>query len=179
MFRDNSIGKIKVTYVVSRLMIVTNKEVLTQDVICFLSVSMGASHSTKITVWNFGNSTYQWNGTLRLHRPDPSHRALGYCSCKQDTKERHWGQQFCQLEKDISVWPNGQSGPPSKLVPNIPVGPNRSGQFCLISNQNIRNFGLNGKRPMSTRVVLAWDKSRHFTALPLVSPRNDVWETSH
>ena len=50
MFRDNSIGKIKVTYVVSRLMIITNKEVLTQDVICFLSVSMGASHSTKITV---------------------------------------------------------------------------------------------------------------------------------
>ena len=141
MFRDNSIGKIKVTYVVSRLMIITNKEVLTQDVICFLSVSMGASHSTKITVWNFGNSTYQWNGTLRLHRPDPSHRALGYCSCKQDTKERHWGQQFCQLEKDISVWPNGQSGSPSKLVPNIPVGPNRSGQFYLISNQNIRILG--------------------------------------
>ena len=50
MFRDNSIGKIKVTYVVSRLMIITNKEVLTQDVICFLSVSMGTSHSTKITV---------------------------------------------------------------------------------------------------------------------------------
>ena len=135
MFRDNSIGKIKVTYVVSRLMIITNKEVLTQDVICFLSVSMGASHSTKITVWNFGNSTYQWNGTLRLHTPDPSHRAFGYCSCKQDTNERHWGQQFCQLEKDISVWPNGQSGPPSKLVSNIPVEPNRSGQFYLISNQ--------------------------------------------
>ena len=178
MFRDNSIGKIKVTYVVSRLMIITNKEVLAQAVTYFSSVAMNASHSTKITVWNFGNSTYQRNGTLRLHRPDPSHRTFGYCSCKQDTKERHWGQQFCQLEKDISVWPNGQSGPPSKLVPNIPVGPNRSGQFYLISNQNIRNFGLNGKRPMSTRVVLAWDKSRYFTALPLVSPRNDVWETS-
>ena len=50
MFRDNSIGKIKVTYVVSRLMIITNKEVLAKDVIYFLSVSMGASHSTKITV---------------------------------------------------------------------------------------------------------------------------------
>ena len=50
MFRDNSIGKIKVTYVVSRLMIITNKEVLAQDVIYFLSVSMGASHSTKMTV---------------------------------------------------------------------------------------------------------------------------------
>ena len=82
MFRDNSIGKIKVTYVVSRLMIITNKEVLAQAVTYFLSVSLSASHSTKITVWNFGNSTYQWNGTLRFHRPDPSHRGFGYCSCK-------------------------------------------------------------------------------------------------
>ena len=36
----------------------------------------------------------QWNGTFRLHRPEPSHHAFGYCSCKQDTKERYWGQQF-------------------------------------------------------------------------------------
>ena len=28
-------------------------------------------------------------------RPDPSHLAFGYYSCKQDTKERYWGQQFC------------------------------------------------------------------------------------
>jgi len=47
----------------------------------------------------------QWNGTFRLHRPDPSYRALGYCSCKQDTKERYWGQQFCQMERDSSVRP--------------------------------------------------------------------------
>ena len=51
----------------------------------------------------------QWNGTFRLYRPDPSHRMLGYCSCKQDTK----GQQFCQMKRDISFffrpkWP-GQS----------------------------------------------------------------------
>ena len=26
------------------------------------------------------------------------------CSCKQDTKERYWGQQFWQVERDISVW---------------------------------------------------------------------------
>ena len=42
----------------------------------------------------------------------------------------------------------GQSGPPSKVVPNIPVGPNRNGPFDLISNRNFRNFGLNGKRPI-------------------------------
>ena len=42
----------------------------------------------------------------------------------------------------------GQSGPPSKVVPNIPVGPNRNGPFHWISNRNFRNFGLNGKRPI-------------------------------
>ena len=50
-------------------------------------------------------SCAQWNGTFRLLRPDPSHLAFGYCSCKQDTKERYWEQQFCQMERDISVWP--------------------------------------------------------------------------
>ena len=49
-------------------------------------------------------SRAQWNGTFRLHTPDPSHRAFGYCSCKQDTKERHWGQQFCQMERAILPW---------------------------------------------------------------------------
>ena len=40
-----------------------------------------------------------------------------------------------------------QIGPPSKVVPNIPVGPNRNDPFHLISNRNFRNFELNGKRP--------------------------------
>ena len=47
----------------------------------------------------------QWHGTFRLHRPDPSHCAFGYCSCNQDIKERYWGQQFCRMERDISVRP--------------------------------------------------------------------------
>ena len=46
---------------------------------------------------------------------------------------------------DPNEW-TGQSEPPSKVVPNIPVGPNRNGSFHLISNQNLRIFGLNGKR---------------------------------
>ena len=53
----------------------------------------------------------KWNGSFRLHRPDPSHRALGYCSCKQDTKERYWGQQFCQMERNISVQPTEMTRP--------------------------------------------------------------------
>ena len=42
----------------------------------------------------------EWNGTFWLHRPNPSHQAFGYCSCKRDTKEGLWGQQFCQMEQD-------------------------------------------------------------------------------
>ena len=41
----------------------------------------------------------------------------------------------------------GQSGPPSKVVPNIPIGANQNGPFHLISNRNFRYFGLNEKRP--------------------------------
>ena len=48
----------------------------------------------------------QWGGTFRLHRPDLSHRAFGYCPCKQDTKER-----YCQMERDISVRPTEMTGP--------------------------------------------------------------------
>ena len=69
----------------------------------------GAFHSTKIPVWNFGHSHTQWHGTFCLHRPNPSHCAFGYCSCKQDIKERNWEQQFCRMERDISVrpkWPD-------------------------------------------------------------------------
>ena len=53
----------------------------------------------------------QWSGTFRLHSPYPSHRAFGYCSCKQDTKERYWEEQFCQMERDISVRPTEMTRP--------------------------------------------------------------------
>ena len=52
----------------------------------------------------------QWNGTFRLHRPDPIHRAFD-SSCKKDTKQWYWGQQFCQMERDISVRPTEITGP--------------------------------------------------------------------
>ena len=48
-------------------------------------------------------SRAQWNYSFRLHRPDTSCRAFGYCSCKQETKDRYWRQQFCQMEREISV----------------------------------------------------------------------------
>ena len=33
-----------------------------------------------------GTSRAQWNGTFRLHRPDPSHRAFCYCGLAADSK---------------------------------------------------------------------------------------------
>ena len=41
----------------------------------------------------------------------------------------------------------GQSEPPSKVLPNVLVGPNRHCPVHLISNRNFRKFGLNEKRP--------------------------------
>ena len=71
-----------------------------------------------------------------------------YCSCKQDTTTilsngtGHFGSS------DRDNW-TGQRGPPSKLVPNIPLRPNRNGPFHLMYNVPTKifwNFGLNGKR---------------------------------
>ena len=68
------------------------------------SETWGAFHSTKIPVLYLGIPCAQWNGTFRLHKPDPSHHfSNGYCTCKQDSKQWYWGQQFCQIERDISV----------------------------------------------------------------------------
>ena len=76
----------------------------------------------------------EWNGTLRLHRPDPSHRAFGYCSCKQDTKERYWEQQFCQVgSTDRNVWATGPGSEQTEMVRSI----------CY-TNRNFRNLGFNG-----------------------------------
>ena len=87
----------------------------------------------------------QWNDTFRLHRPDPSHRTFGYCSCKQDTKERDWGQQFLSNGKG-HFGPTdrndqtSQSVPPSKLIPKISVGPNRNGPFHLMYQPKFPEF---------------------------------------
>ena len=59
-------------------------------------------------------SRAQWNGTFRWHRPHPSHHAFGYCSCKQDTTERYWGQRFCPIKWDISVLPTKITEPVKK-----------------------------------------------------------------
>ena len=58
------------------------------------------------------------------------------CSCKQDRKERSRNDQ------------TGHSGPPSKLVPNIPVGPNRNGPFHLMNQPKFPDFWVEWKAPL-------------------------------
>ena len=41
----------------------------------------------------------------------------------------------------------GHSGPPSKLVPNIPVGPNRNGPFHLMYQPKLPEFWVEWKAP--------------------------------
>ena len=68
-------------------------------------VTLCAFHSTKNPVWNFGNST------CLMGRYIP----VGYCSCKQDTKEQYWGQHFSQMERVISVRPTEMTRPVKAL----------------------------------------------------------------
>ena len=103
----------------------------------------------------------QWSCTFRLHRPDPSHRAFGYCSCKQNTKERYREKQFGQMEKGHfgpTDRDNGtsQSASPSKLVSNILVGPNWNGLFHLMYQPKFPEFELKGKRPVFPSPTEDW-----------------------
>ena len=103
----------------------------------------------------------QWNGSFRLNRPNPSHRAFAYCSCKQDIKERFWGQQFCQMERDISVRQTEMTRPVKEDHLQSWSRICRSDQTEMehsiwCTNQNFQNFGLNGKHPRGSRQRLKY-----------------------
>ena len=74
-----------------------------------------------------------------------------------------------------------------------PLGCHRiSSSCCVIGTNTYRNLILFGARNRSRFILemhnyltvfdemskLAWENSRHLATLPLVSPPNDVWETS-
>ena len=105
----------------------------------------------------------QWNGTFRLHRPDPSHRDFGYCSCKQDTNEPYWGQQFCEMERDGPTdlkWADGS---------NIPVAPNQNGPFLLISNRISGLLGWMENAPVKVDYTSSWSVFLTRGLLPYIS----------
>ena len=92
----------------------------------------------------------RWHALLRaLHFPIET-----TCSCNQDTKERYWGQQFWQMERDISVRPTEMTRPVT--VDHLQSWSRifRSDQTEMVrsiwwTNRNFRNLGLNGKCPWS------------------------------
>ena len=81
-----------------------------------------------------------------------SHRAFRYCSCKQDTKERYWGKQCCQMEKNISVRPTEITRPVkvdhlqswSRIFRS---GPNRNSPFHLMYQPKFPEFWVEWKAP--------------------------------
>ena len=90
----------------AKLLITWRKTIYTLDLVGPCSYINGAFHSKKIPVGDFGNSNCPMEQYIRIpvaQTRDPSHRTFGYCSCKQDTEKRCWGQQFCQMEREISV----------------------------------------------------------------------------
>ena len=48
----------------------------------------------------------------------------------------------------------GHGEPPSKLVPNIPVGPNRNGPFHLMNQPKFPDFWVEWKAPFITLETL-------------------------
>ena len=109
----------------------------------------------------------QWNGTFRLYRLDLSHRAFGYCSCKQDKKR-------AVLETTILLNGKGYFGPTDRNDHNRTKDKVdhlkswflifRSYQTEMVrsiccTNRNFRNFGLNGKPPWGRDWVVS--KTKH------------------
>ena len=94
--------------------------------------------------FNFNNSTFRCT--------DPTQASTAcYCSCKQDTKERYWGQQFCQMERDILVQPTKMTRPVKVDHLQSWSGIFRSDQTekdhsIWSTNWNFWNFWLNGNK---------------------------------
>ena len=86
-------------------------------------------------------------------------------SCKQDRKELYWGQQFWQMERDISDRPSEMTRPVT--VDNLQSWFRifRSDQTEMVrsigcTNRTYRNFGLNRKRPSVKFSVAGLDRTK-------------------
>ena len=60
---------------------------------------------------------------------------------------------FCSSDRNDQT---GQRGPPSKLVPNMPVGPNRNGPFHLICQPKFLEFWVEWKAPYTNGLDDVW-----------------------
>lgn len=53
--------------------------------------------------------------------PHPGHRAFGNCTRRRDIEERYWGQQFSQMERNISVRPTDRNDRKDKIFRTDPI----------------------------------------------------------
>ena len=93
-----------------------------------------------------------WIGTVHSGCTDPTQATAWNCSCMQVTKEQYWGQQFCQMERDISVRPTKMTRPVKvdhlqSSVLNIPVRPNWNGPFHWMNQPKFLEFWVEWKAP--------------------------------
>ena len=110
------------------------------------SFTLCAFHSTKIPVWNVGNSTCQ-KGRVRYGYTDPTQATARFLivlasriqrSRTEDNNLSNGKGHFSPTDRNDRTF---QSRPTTfKDVPNILVGPNRNGPFDLISNRNFQEF---------------------------------------
>ena len=90
----------------------------------------------------------------RLHRLNPSHCVFRYCFCKQDTKELYWGQQFCQMERDISV---------RRTKMTRPIKVDRTGPFHLMYQPKFPEFWVEWKVPLGIELWPSRKEGRAIT----------------
>ena len=86
-----------------------------------------------------------------------------YCSCTQDTKERYWEHQFCQIKKGHFSPTDrndqtGQSRPTLKGRPKyiFRSDPTEMVRSIWFLTENFRNFGLNGKGPLFSSLKIGF-----------------------
>ena len=114
----------------------------------------GAFHSTKIPIWNFRNFTCPMELYIPVTqtRPKPPRVWLlflwaGYKRAVLWTTIL-WNRKghFGPTDRNDQT---GQTRPSSKLVPNIPVGPNRNGPFYLVYPPKFPEFWVEWKASMN------------------------------
>ena len=108
---------------------------------------MGVFHSIKFRFEISEISRAQWNGTTR-------YIVLVSRIQKSGTGEKNFVKlklmrHFSPTDPDNRT---GQSGPPSKLVTNIPIRPNRNGPFHLIYQPKFPKFWVEWKAPFEYRI---------------------------
>ena len=114
-----------------------------------------------------------WIGTVHSGCTDPIQATACYCSCMQVTKEQYWRNQFCQMERDISVWQTKMTRPVKvdhlqSSVLNIPVRPNWNGPFHLMNQPKFLEFWVEWKAPKNSSLsrILRFTPRLHTAYLP-------------